>query len=248
MTDFGMTDVDFEMPDFGMEEIDFDLSGFDAEMQAATVDNRYVKPALFRPVKSSAVKYERAEGLAQSLGDAILSGERIDAILSGNFVFGDFIEALAVGANTKFDDITMSTLSVSQENVDSLHNLMAGDYLDTLNIIVSDYFWAHNRINAPYIYEQLDMGDRFQLAVAGTHTKITLIKHGDAKIVMHGSANLRSSRSVEAVTIETNATLYDFHMDWHQKILERHATIKKSVRASALFDLITKDASGEAWA
>lgn len=247
MADFAALDIEFELPDFGMEDMDFDLSGFDAELQAATVENRYVKPALFRPVKSSEVKYDRAEGLAHDFGGAVLSGARVDALLSGNFVFGDFIEALAVGANAKFDDITMSTLSISQENVDSLHNLMVGGFLDTLNVIVSDYFWAHNRINAPYIYEQLDIGDRFQLAVAGTHTKITLIRHGDAKIVMHGSANLRSSRSVEAVTIETNPELYDFHMGWHKTILDHHATIKKSIRASALFDLITKDASGEAW-
>src|SRR5690606_9625226 len=105
----------------------------------------------------------------------ILAGERVFAVVSGNFIFGDFVEAFAVENNLWIDELTISTLAISKDNVDSLHNLLAGDYLGALNLIVSDYWYAHNRANMAYVYEKLDIGDRFQIAIAGTHTKIVLL-------------------------------------------------------------------------
>ncbi|HET7321866.1 MAG TPA: hypothetical protein VFI96_05165 [Longimicrobiaceae bacterium] len=232
-----------DLGDIGLADLDFDLSAFDLSgidgAEEAKINTRYVKPPLYLGERRSAVLYDRVHDVS----DAILAGERVDAVLSGNFIFGDFFEAFAVETNSFIDDLTLSTLSLSQENVDSLHNLLAGDYLGSLNLIVSDYWYAHNRPNVSYVYEQLDLEDRFQLAVAGVHTKIAMLRFGERKILIHGSANLRSSRSVEVVTIETNPALYDFHRAWHETILQRYATVRKGIRASALFDLISQGES-----
>lgn len=235
------------MDDFILDiDIDLDLAldGFASDNQSK-ISNRFVLPKIHRKVKTLAVKYERAEEFVQSCGEHILNGETVHALLSGNFIFGDFFEALAVKFNLLIDDLTLSTLSMGSDNVDSFHNLLAGDYLKSLNIIVSDYFWSHNRQNAPYIYNKLDINDMFQLAVSGTHTKVALMRIGDKKIVITGSANLRSSRSVEEITVQSSDDLYDFHMEWHQEILREYATIKKAVRASQLFDMITKNTEGK---
>ena len=228
-------------------DVDFDLGGFDFDLDGskAKPENRFVLPKPHGKVRNAAVKYERAEDLVDEMGQAILDGDRTHTLVSGNFIFGDFFEALAVKRNLLIDDLTLSTLSLGKDNVDSLHNLLAGDYLRSLNIIVSDYFWSHNRQNAPYIYNKLDINNMFQLAVAGTHTKVTLMRIGDQKIVIKGSANLRSSRCVEEFTVETCAELYDFHKDWHDKILRDYGTIKKAVRASKLFDKITEGVEGK---
>jgi hypothetical protein len=220
-------------------EFDIDLKAFDLGENKTISENRYVKPKLFQSVKSHLVKYDNAEKLIDEIGDSILAGDRINALLSGNFIFGDIFEALAVKQNIYIDSLQISTLSLSKDNVDSLHNLLAGDYLGNLEIIVSDYFWSHNRQNAPYIYSQLDISDKFQMAVAGTHTKVALILIGGKKLVVSGSANLRSSRCVEEICIETNAELYDFHKEWQTEIITKYSTIKKAVRASALFDMLT---------
>lgn len=229
----------FDFGDFGGGGLDLDLGSFDiGDEGERRVQTRYIKPPLYVGARRGPVLYDRAVDLVRETAEAILAGERVDAIVSGNFIFGDFLEAFAVETNSYVDDLTLSTLSVSKDNVDSLHNLMAGDYLGALGIIVSDYWYSHNRVNVQYIYDQLDISDRFQLAVAGTHTKITLMRIGDRKIVMHGSANLRSSRSVENFTIETSAEAYDFHFAWHRSLLENYATIRKSVRATELFDTL----------
>lgn len=232
------------MEDFSLDlDFDLDIGGFDLGSEAdSLIKNRYVLPKVHSKVKTLAVKYDRAVDFVNECGQAILAGDTVHALLSGNFIFGDVFEALAVEKNLLIDDITLSTLSISQDNVDSLHNLLAGDYLKSLNVIVSDYFWGHNRQNAPYIYNKLDINGMFQLAVSGTHTKIALMRICDQKIVIKGSANLRSSRCVEEVTFQTCPELYDFHKSWHDEILKEYGTIKKAVRASMLFDLITQGA------
>ena len=202
------------------------------------LETRYCKPKMYRHVRATAVKYDRAKDLVTEMLPAIIAGERIDCLVSGNFIFGDIFVALAVEANSFIDRLAICTLSISQENVDSLHNLLTGDYVGRLDLIVSDYFWSHNRASAPYIYEQLDVESRFQLAVGGIHAKIALIQIGERKIIIGGSANLRSSRCVEVFTIETNDTLFDFHAEWMDKTLVAYGTIRKGIRAGALYDLI----------
>jgi hypothetical protein len=239
MDDFTLPD-DIETPtfDIGLGDIDLDLDAFDLGFESNNIETRHIKPRLYRHVPTYAVKYDNAEKMADEVGAAILAGERVDALVSGNFIFGDFIEAFAVTQALKMQRLTITTLSFGQENIDSLKNLMDLGFVEKLDIIVSDYFWSHNRQNIKYVYDALDHDDRFQLAVAGVHTKTILIEARGKKIIISGSANLRSSRSVEMFTAETNDDLYDFHIAWQEKILTAYGTVNKAIRANALFDLI----------
>lgn len=167
---------------------------------------------------------------------------RADAFIAGSFIFGDFIEAFMTMNHAITSKMTISTLSMSQENVDSLHNLMEAGFIKELNLIISVYFWAHERNGLlPYIYEQLDMDNRFQLAVAGIHTKTCHFETlGGKKICIHGSANLRSSGSIEELIVEENPGLYDFFDEQMGKIVEKYKTINKPIRNSNAWDLFTR--------
>jgi hypothetical protein len=67
------------------------------------------------------------------------------------------------------------------------------------------------------------------MAVAFVHTKVIAFEtKGGRKIVIHGSANLRSSGNVEAFTIEENPELFDFYVGIYDGILERYATVNKA--------------------
>ena len=117
-------------------------------------------------------------------------GARYDVFVSGSFIFGDFLEAFIMGNNAKCKKMTISTLSLNQNNVDSLYNLLAGNYIDELNLIVSVYFWGNEiRSLIPYMYRKLDFGNKFQLSVASIHTKTAQFETlGGRKVVIHGSA------------------------------------------------------------
>lgn len=220
--------LDFNIGDIGIETPDFDTSLFDILEDGDGEETRYIKPKVYA-TSSDFVKYDNAEKLARDI--EITTGARYDVVVNGSFIFGDFLEAFIVRNNAKCRRFTISTLSLNQNNVDSLHNLITHGYVDELNLIVSAYFYNMEiRALIPYIYRQLDIDNRLQLAVANVHTKTAQFETlGGKKIIAHGSANLRSSGSIEQFTIEENAELYDFYDDLFSRILERYKTIRKPV-------------------
>jgi hypothetical protein len=86
------------------------------------------------------------------------------------------------------------------------------------------------------MYKELDYDNRFQFAPARVHTKVCLIKTECGKnIIIHGSANLRTSGNVEQIVIECDPVLFAYNYEWHHDILERYKTIKKTVSGSYLW-------------
>jgi len=230
-SDFDESVFDIDMNDFeGPDDSEFDFS-FETEKK------RYINPGK-KKTTTKPVKYRNAMNLAKHIGN-IQRDDRFFIFLDGNFVFGDFIEAWIIHNNYNVLEMTISTLSLSQNNVDSLVNLINGDYLQKLNIIVSDYFFSHERrYLVPYMYQELDTGNRFQLAVARVHTKVCLMKtECGREIIIHGSANLRTSGNVEQIVIETDDELFKFNEEWHNEIIEKYKTINKCVGGKELWQV-----------
>ena len=221
-------DIDFNFGDFGNFDIpDLDIDAFDfVPDEISELESRYIKPKL-KPMKKDYVLYDNALKFAKET--KIDFNERIYAMIAGSFIFGDFIEAFFTTHNVNATEMIISTLSLSQENIDSLHNLLIHGYVDKLTILVSDYFYSHERFNlVPYMYEMLDINDSFQLAVAFVHTKTIQFKTaGGRNIVIHGSANLRSSGNVEQFCMEESEELYNFFKDRFQPIIDEYSTINK---------------------
>lgn len=237
-TDFGMAtdtdDIDTEM--------DFTL--FDYDREDNNSDVRYMRP---RPARmpTACVRYDNAEALAREID--FKPGMRYDMFVSGSFIFGDFIEAFLRHNNCKATQMTIGTLSMSRENVDSLYLLMDKGFIDNLRLMVSDYFYGHERRDTvPYIYKRLDIDNRFQLGVARVHTKTCHFQSlGGKKIVMHASANLRSSGNVEQLTIEENPTLYDFYEETYDILFNAFQTINHSVTSRSSWDEFEKRLTSE---
>ena len=154
--------------------------------------------------------------------------DRVFCRVDGKFIFGDFIEAFIVSNNILVDEMTIETLSLSQENIISLHTLIDKGYLLKLHLIVSDYFFSHERNKLiKFAYEKLDIDNKFQLSVCRTHCKITQFKTSGKKyIVIHGSSNLRSSDNLEQFIIEDSKEIYDFNDSYHKQIEVKFKTIK----------------------
>lgn len=167
--------TDFIIPDFGNFNIDLDLSAFDTTavefMGEDLEQSRYITPK-FQPVNPRHIIYDNAKRLGQKID--IRNHTRHDLIVGGNFIFGDFIEALLTTQRIQAKRMVINTLSLSQENVDSLRNLMHADYILQLDLIVSVYFYSHEKhALVPYIYKALDTGGRFQMTVTIALTALT---------------------------------------------------------------------------
>lgn len=223
----------FDFGNIGVPDMDF--SQFDILGEEDREENRYMKPKRHNPKQGRFILYDNAVKLAKEL--RLDFGERSDVIVGGDFIFGDFIEAYVTTYMAKCRKMTISTLSMNQNNIDSLQNLLELGFVDELNLIVSVYFWSNERHSLiPYIYDKLDIGDKFQLAVADIHTKTAQFETlGGRKIVIHGSANLRSSGNIEQFTIEENPEIYDFYDGVFTGIIEKYAVINKPIRRKELW-------------
>jgi hypothetical protein len=218
----------------------FKLGGsFKPRNVAGVKTTRFIEPHDCEEIAEYRVKYANAEKLAIDLGDVPL-GFRAFAILDGKFIFGDLIEALIVNNDWFCEELTISTLSMSQDNVDSLANLVNGGFLKQLNLIVSHYYFANERGGLmPYLYDRLDQDDILQVAVASVHTKIAMIRTAcGKKITVHGSANLRTSSNIEQIVVEHSPELFDFCAEVHHSIIETHKTINKAVRRTGLWGAV----------
>lgn len=193
---------DDEDPDF---ELDFDLDDFAPAIMEDKRPTRIMKPRIdLRAIKHH-VAFTNAEEFVQKID--LSPGARTFAWLNGNFVFGDILEALIMERNLLPKNIYLSTLSISQENIDSLHNIVTHTPgFEHLYMLVSGYFYSHEKFGLiPYLYDQLDVCDKTQIAFGNYHGKILAVEtqRGNT-LVIHGSANLRSSNSIEQIMVECN--------------------------------------------
>lgn len=227
------------------EDFAFDRNHFSDKQVENIIDEnkRYFKCPTS---KTNIVEYENVEQLSQNI--KIFKNERYYCLTDGDFIFGDFIEAFIRIRGMKVTELTISTLSLSQDNIDSLFFLMEDDFVENLNLIVSDHFFSYERNNLiEYMYNTLDFENRFQLSVCNNKSKIILIKtedDGGRKYTIHGSANLSSSNSIEQFSIEENEELYDYNKSLLDKLADEFETIDKKsnyvksneIKASPILD------------
>lgn len=215
---------------------DFDMDAFESE-QDFNLETRYIKPP---KSKDKTEAWKNAQRSANKID--VTPGMSYFGIIDGSFIFGDLLEALMVMKPLRARRLDIQTLSLSQENVDSLETLLIKGYIKELNLIISDYFYVHERNGLiPYIYEHLDIDNRFQLAAAGTHLKtITADLTNGIKLAIHGSANLRSSGNIEQIAIQDSPEIYDFMTDINDSIILKFRTINKSVRRKPLWQTVEK--------
>lgn len=222
-----------------MDDFDFNLD-INIGLEEKPINKRYIQPKKIKSLKNRMIKYSNAEKLASDI--LIEKGDRFYTFVSGNFIFGDFIEAYVVQKNLHLKSMTISTLSMNENNIDSLANLLNGDYSDKLNLIVSDYFYENEKFKMiPYLLDKLDVDNKLQLAVCRSHTKICIFETYDGmKFSIHGSANLRSSDNIEQFCIEECEELYDFNKSFHDEIIKQYKLINKKVGGKKLWQILEK--------
>ena len=238
-------DFDLELDDFTSQadfDVDMNLDSFQLDMSnSVEFETRYIKPRIRPEIKAINLKYKHASDLGKQLKAE--KNMRAYCIVDGGFIFGDFIEGFITENELFIKTAYISTLSMSQDNIDSLHNLLTWGCVDNLNLIVSAYFFAHERKDlVEYIYEKLDIDNRFQLAVASSHCKTCCLETTAGEYyTIHGSANLRSSSNLEQFCIEEGKELYDFNIEYQSRIIELYHTINKPIRRNRLWQAVQTD-------
>ncbi len=220
-------DIAHIFEDNDLSEMDLINEIDDLDQMTDEVSSRYIKPTKHRVQNSKNVRFPNAQELVEVID--MKPNENVFAIVEGNFVFGDFLIAFLNYHDIKAEKLNISTLSYDNYNIDGIAHMAEKGYIDQINFLVSDYFYSHERTKKiKYLYDKLDVNDKLQVGVCRNHTKMTtILTDRGNKIVMHGSANLRSSDNLEQFRIEFNDELYDFVDEFNEGILRKFKTIKK---------------------
>lgn len=209
--------IDFSSMDFSLN---FDLfgGGEDESDIDADLERQFIKAA---KIERKPVLFDNAVDMVNRID----LSENYFALVSGSFIFGDFIEALCYARELRPNMIYMTTLGMSYDNADSIVNLV--DYLGCghVNLIVSNYFTAIERYKLiPYMINEFS-GKPINVAVLASHCKICLIECADGKLIIEGSANLSSSCNVEQFSIIHDDNLFDWLKTVLDGIVEKHTVI-----------------------
>lgn len=240
--------VDLELSDLGF---DSDLHDFvsDVDVYEQRIYNREI---VKRP---QTVCYEYAMDFANQV--VLDDKTETFAFVSGNFVFGDFVEALVDMRRLSVKRMSLMTLSLNDENIDIIRNIIEWENVERLDLVVSDYWFTHERFKGglvDYLFNELRVpGMELNVAFAAVHCKTWCIETRNGHyLTIQGSANLRSSRNIEQVHISPSMDLFNFVDGFTQECINAYETVNhgnsriKGVRSGQLWQAVAAEVAAAA--
>ncbi len=158
---------------------------------------------------------------AQLCPELPATGEHVHCLMLGFF---DLCQVITdVCRRTRPRALRIATLCWNKRNVLDLAGMMAdrtGDPLP-LTLIVSDFFRTHNKELVRQTQDELGQFGPVKIVPTRSHAKVTAFDLGPGDgLVMEGSANLRTNRNTEQLTIIRDRAVHDWHAAWIDKLAE----------------------------
>lgn len=145
--------------------------------------------------------------------------DRTHCVLRGDFILCDILPLLLT--TRLASTVRVSSLSMSIANAKSLASLVTTGRTGTLSVHLSQYF-ANLDSETVYAECMKILRPHAKVTLSRTHAKIMLVEMLDgARYVFEGSANLRSSDSIENLCIINDPATHDFHAAWMDEIAAR---------------------------
>lgn len=206
--------MEYEMP----EQVDpLTLLGMGEIEQADMPQSRRMTRNDLKYVQKRIVKSEAA-GLALG-GYLPAPNETWHYISAAKYDYWNVIVE-AVKAAGGAEEFYGSTWTMNRNNVLELLELYDKGIVKKFSILTGTYFKSRETsVYAQLINGIAKRGQRYVAFI--NHTKIALIKNGDHRIVMEGSANFTANPRLENFIIANNPGLYEFHRTWMEEMLEK---------------------------
>lgn len=160
-------------------------------------------------------RFVRPENATALVADLPAGDDSLHALLPGDFVFGDFLAAViqSHGPPTRLD---IATLSLSHANLATLLHL-ARTHATPIHLLLSHYFRHTSKPIFAALRAAVAPLPQFRLTIGRNHCKVLLLDYPDRPWVIEGSANLRSSRNLEQITVLCSRGLLEFHRAWMEE-------------------------------
>jgi hypothetical protein len=148
-------------------------------------------------------------------------GESVHAITRGNQPLWACVGAvLTLARPATIAEMAVSTLSANATNARDLFARLDAGEIGRVWFLASDVFAA----KCPREHTMLNDGLKArcqEYGIARTHAKILAMKLSDGRhVTIESSANCRSCRSIEQLTLFGDPDLLDFHAAWIRRLVE----------------------------
>ena len=140
-------------------------------------------------------------------------GESLHCLMTGRYDLMHVILAI-IGKVGPVDHLRIATLSFNGPNVDEMRELLDSGRVTRLTLLASKFFMENSRPIWALCEEAFE-GKQAALAAARNHCKVVCFDFRDGRrLILEGSANLRTNSNVEQLAIINDAGLFDFHAEW----------------------------------
>jgi hypothetical protein len=158
---------------------------------------------------------------AQVLDHLPEPGEALHALMTGRYDLTILLTVLIERQPVPFDHLRIGTLSLKQRNLYELFRLIDAGKVGRLTLLVSDFFKEHHKdVCKALVGELAGRSPLHRFASARSHAKVVCMDFGPGgKMVLEGSANLRTNSNREQFCLLHHAGLHDWHAGWLDELV-----------------------------
>jgi hypothetical protein len=156
----------------------------------------------------------------QALAVLPAPGEAVHTLMTGYY---DLMHVVALILDKRpADHVRLSTLCDNRRNLDEIVSILDGGVSARVSLLASCFFRDHNKaLWGETVCAFRRRGQR--LACARNHCKVVTVRFkGGGLLVLEGSANLRTNRNREQLTLINDPFVCDFHDRWFDAALADH--------------------------
>lgn len=142
--------------------------------------------------------------------------EAIHLAISGRFALWHMVPAVLELSGQVIDELTIATLGFSKKNVEHLCEMVDAGTVKYARLLASHYFKGTSSEIYEFAISNFESRkDRVAFLSVRTHAKLLLMKLADGRTVtVESSANLRSCKNIEQMTLVGSPCLFEFHRRW----------------------------------
>jgi hypothetical protein len=153
---------------------------------------------------------------AEAIGKLPGPDEALHLVVSGRFALWHVVPAVLELAGVPIAELRIATLGFSRKNIEALCRLIDGGQIGRAWLLCSHYFKGTSA--EVYNFAADEIAKRPTSAAfysIRTHAKVLTIRLTDGRtLTVESSANLRSCKNIEQMTVIGSQNVYTFHVGW----------------------------------
>lgn len=173
--------------------------------------------------KAAVQDARQAASAAEALGDPPGPRHAVHILVTGRFSLWDCVPAIrAKCGQIRF--LRIATLGFSKKNVDAMASMLDTGAVSRLRLLSSHYFKGTSTEIYKHAADTLGTRPAAEFLSVRTHAKIVLVElAGGRTLTLESSANLRSCKNLEQLTVFGDPAVHAFHAAWIDELFEKGA-------------------------